>query len=104
MLGATALLYGVTRRMFGRRAALFAAGLFAGTGSVQFLGALATYDAMALFLLALATWLGVRAVATQSAARYLLDRPGDLGGSDSWEDAEPRQHSGSIPRSCVSAR
>ncbi len=69
MLGATALLYGVTRRMFGRRAALFAAGLFAGTGSVQFLGALATYDAMALFLLALATWLGVRAVATQSAAQ-----------------------------------
>ena len=39
---------------------------------MQFLGALATYDAMALFLLALATWLAVRAVATQSAARYLL--------------------------------
>src|SRR6266545_2880773 len=33
-----------------------------------------------------------------------LDRPGDLGGSDSWEDAEPCQHSGSIPRSCASAR
>ncbi len=33
-----------------------------------------------------------------------LDRPGDLGGSDSWEDAESCRHSGSIPRSCASAR
>jgi 4-amino-4-deoxy-L-arabinose transferase-like glycosyltransferase len=62
MLGATALLHGVTRRIFDRRPALFAAALFAGTGSTQFLGAFATYDAMALFLLALAAWLGVRAV------------------------------------------
>jgi 4-amino-4-deoxy-L-arabinose transferase-like glycosyltransferase len=72
MLGATTLLFGVTRRIFDRRAALFAAGLFAGTGSVQFLGALATYDAMALFLLALATWLGVRAADARPAGRYLL--------------------------------
>jgi hypothetical protein len=33
-----------------------------------------------------------------------LDRSGDLGGSDSWEDAESCRHSGSIPRSCASAR
>jgi hypothetical protein len=33
-----------------------------------------------------------------------LDRPGDLGGSDPWEDAESCQHSGSTPRSCASAR
>jgi hypothetical protein len=33
-----------------------------------------------------------------------LDRTGDLGGSDSWEDAESCRHSGSIPRSCASAR
>jgi len=59
MLAATAMLHGITRRIFGRPAALFAAGLFAGTASAQFLGAFATYDAMALFLLALATWLGV---------------------------------------------
>lgn len=72
MLGATTLLYAVTRRIFGRPAAFCAAGLFAGTGSVQFLGALATYDAMALFLLALATWLGVRAAAARPAGRYLL--------------------------------
>jgi hypothetical protein len=33
-----------------------------------------------------------------------LDRPGNLGGSDPWEDAESCRHSGSTPRSCVSAR
>jgi hypothetical protein len=33
-----------------------------------------------------------------------LDRPGDLGGSDPWEDAESCLHSGSIPMSCASAR
>src|SRR6266704_508161 len=33
-----------------------------------------------------------------------VDRPGDLGGSDSWEDAEPCQHSGSTQWSCASAR
>jgi len=26
-----------------------------------------------------------------------MDRPGDLGGSDSWDDPEPRQHSGNTP-------
>lgn len=67
MLGATAALHGVTRRIFDRRSALFAAALFAGTGSAQFLGAFATYDAMALFLLALAAWLGVRAVESRPA-------------------------------------
>jgi hypothetical protein len=72
MLGATALLYGVTIRIFDRRAALFAAALFAGVGSVQFLGGLATYDAMALFLLAVATWLGVRAAHSGLVAQYLL--------------------------------
>ena len=61
MLGATVLLHGVARRIFDRQSAAFAAALFAGLGSAQFLGAFATYDAMALFLLATAVWLGVRA-------------------------------------------
>jgi 4-amino-4-deoxy-L-arabinose transferase-like glycosyltransferase len=73
MLGATALLYCVTIRIFDRRAALFAAALFAGAGSVQFLGGFATYDAMALFLLALATWLGVRAADAGPVAQCLLE-------------------------------
>jgi hypothetical protein len=33
-----------------------------------------------------------------------MDRPGNLGGSDTWEDSESWWHSGSIPRSCVNAR
>ena len=32
-----------------------------------------------------------------------MDRPGDLGGSDPWEDAESCQHNGSTPRSSASA-
>jgi dolichyl-phosphate-mannose-protein mannosyltransferase len=61
MLVATVLLHGTAARLFDRSTALLAAALFAGLSGTQFLGALATYDAMALFLLALATWLGVRA-------------------------------------------
>ena len=60
MLGVTALLYLMTRRMFGTRAALCAAGLYCcGEGTV-FVGGLATYDAPTLFLLALAAWIVVR--------------------------------------------
>jgi 4-amino-4-deoxy-L-arabinose transferase-like glycosyltransferase len=61
MLGATALLYATTRRLAGRWAAFFAAGLFAVLGPTLHLGSFATYDAMALFLVALAAWLVVRA-------------------------------------------
>jgi hypothetical protein len=66
MLGATVLLHGLTRRIFDRRSASFAAALFVGLGSAQFLGTFATYDAMAVFLLALATWLGVRSAGLSS--------------------------------------
>jgi hypothetical protein len=59
MLGATVLVYSTARRLFDRRAGEIAAGSFGLLGSAQFLGAFATYDAMALFLLALATYLVV---------------------------------------------
>ena len=72
MLGVTGLLWAATIRLYGRRAALLAAGLFATLAGTQFLGAFATFDAMALFLLALATWLGVRSAACQSRARTAL--------------------------------
>ena len=72
MLAATSLLYGTTRRIFDRRAAFFAAALFAGLGATQFLGAFATYDAMAIAALALASWLGVRAAAMGRRGRWLL--------------------------------
>jgi Dolichyl-phosphate-mannose-protein mannosyltransferase len=61
MLASTALGWDVTRRLFGRRAAFFSAALFAVLGSTLHLGAFATYDAMSLFLLALATWLAAGA-------------------------------------------
>ena len=61
MLGATALLYAATHRLFDARAAGYAVALFAGIGSTQFLSAFATYDAMALFLLTVAAWAGTRA-------------------------------------------
>ncbi|MFJ8821700.1 glycosyltransferase family 39 protein [Streptomyces sp. NPDC102467] len=60
MLAVTGLLYAITRRMFNERAALAAAGLFAVVQSTVVMGYFATYDAMALFLLALTTWIVVR--------------------------------------------
>jgi 4-amino-4-deoxy-L-arabinose transferase-like glycosyltransferase len=69
----TVLLHGMTRRLFSSRAAgLFAVVLFAGTGSAQFISGFATYDAMALMLLATATWLGVLAAACRLRARIGL--------------------------------
>lgn len=59
MLGCTALLWDATRRLYGSTAAFFAAAAFALLGPVIHLGAFATYDPMALFLLALSAWLVV---------------------------------------------
>ena len=61
MLATTTLLYFTAKRLFGRGPALAAAALFAVFGLTDQLGAFATYDAMALFLLALAAWLVVMA-------------------------------------------
>ena len=72
MLGVTSLLWATTARLYGRRAALLAAGLFATLAGTQFLGAFATFDAMALFLLALAAWLGVRSADCQPWPRAAL--------------------------------
>jgi hypothetical protein len=72
MLGATVALWSSTSRIFGRRAAFFAAALFAFLGPSLHLGAFATYDAMALFLLALAAWLAVRAGDRQDATGWML--------------------------------
>jgi putative flippase GtrA/4-amino-4-deoxy-L-arabinose transferase-like glycosyltransferase/GT2 family glycosyltransferase len=58
MLGACGLLYLTTKRLFGRRTALFAAGLWAVSAPTLRL-AFATYDPMAIFLVCLGTWLAV---------------------------------------------
>ena len=72
MLAATMLLWGTAARLFGKRAALFATTLFATLANTQFLGAFATYDAMALMLIALATWLGVRSLAVGQRLRTVM--------------------------------
>jgi hypothetical protein len=56
MLGATVLLWGTAGRLFGRRAAFFAAALFAVLGPTLHLGAFATYDALSVVLVAVAAW------------------------------------------------
>jgi len=74
MLGTTALLYSLTRRLFNERVGLCAAVIFSVTESALFLGRLATYDAPALFLLALATWIVVRTAPFRWPG-YLLAAP-----------------------------
>ncbi len=71
MLGATCLAYLIGRRLFGVRSALCGAGLFATTASAVFIGGLATYDAPAVFLLALSGWIVVRS-ASSSWPYYVL--------------------------------
>ena len=56
MLGATTLAWATAARLFGRRAAFFAAALFAIAGPTLHLGAFATYDALSILLVALAAW------------------------------------------------
>jgi Dolichyl-phosphate-mannose-protein mannosyltransferase len=74
MLGCTALLYAMSRRLFNERVALCAAALFSVTESAIFLGNFATYDAPTLFLLALAAWIVVR-TAAQRWPVYLVAAP-----------------------------
>jgi hypothetical protein len=71
MLGATGLLYATAGRLAGRWAAFFAAGLFAVAGPTLHLGSFATYDAMALFLVALAAWLVVQAGGRADATLWM---------------------------------
>ena len=54
MLGVTGIVYWITRKLFNRPAAIFASAAYSSTGVVLFVGRLATYDAMCLFLIALA--------------------------------------------------
>ena len=72
MLGATVLLWATAGRLFGRRAAFFAAALFAVLGPTLHLGAFATFDAMSLFLIALAAWCVVAAGERRDATGWML--------------------------------
>jgi hypothetical protein len=72
MLGATIMLWFTADRLFGRRAAFFSAALFAVAGPTLHLGSFATYDAMSVFLVALAAWCVVRAGAQQDATGWMV--------------------------------
>lgn len=72
MLGATILLWSTTGRLFGRRASIFASALFALTGTTLHLGVFATYDAMSVFLVALAAWCVIRPGARGPATGWML--------------------------------
>ena len=72
MLGATCLLWGTASRLYGRRAAFFAAALFTASGPTLHLGAFATYDAMALFLMAAAAWCACGARTRVDATGWIL--------------------------------
>ncbi len=72
MLGATTLLWSVTSKLYGRTAAFFAAALFAVLGPTLHLGAFATYDAMSVFLVALAAWCVVRPKEGQEATGWMV--------------------------------
>jgi hypothetical protein len=72
MLGVTSLLWATATRLYGQRVALLAVALFATLPGTQFLGTLATFDAPALLLLALAVWLGVRSADCPPRVRLVL--------------------------------
>jgi len=72
MLGATALLWAATSRLYGRLAAFFAIALWSVLGPTLHLGSFATYDALALFLLALAVWCALRAGSLHDAAGWMV--------------------------------
>jgi hypothetical protein len=78
MLGATTVLWFTTARLYERRAAFFGAALFAVLGPTLHLGAFATYDAMSVFLVALAAWFVVRAGDRQDATGWMLAAAGAL--------------------------
>jgi hypothetical protein len=59
MLGVTTIVYLVTGRLYGRRAAVFGAAIYSVLGVVLFLSRLATYDPLSLLLIAVAVGLAV---------------------------------------------
>lgn len=76
LLAATGLLWSITRRLYGQAPAILAALLFATSAPTLFLSRFATYDALAILLLATAFWIVVRtarmpAVAVLAAAPVL---------------------------------
>ncbi|HWF79615.1 MAG TPA: glycosyltransferase family 39 protein [Streptosporangiaceae bacterium] len=72
MLGATLLLWSTARRLYDWPTASLGAAIWAVLGPTQHLGAYATYDAMALFLLALAAWFATGRRDKEDATGWIL--------------------------------
>jgi 4-amino-4-deoxy-L-arabinose transferase-like glycosyltransferase len=73
MLGVTSFAWGTaTRLLEDKRAAFFAAAIFAVLAPTLHLGSYATYDATALLLLAAATWCAAGARSSQNATRRVI--------------------------------
>lgn len=72
MLVATVALFAFTRRLYGPRAAVIAAGLFALLQPTTYMGAFGTYDAMALALLAVAALCALFAAESRFAAFWII--------------------------------
>jgi 4-amino-4-deoxy-L-arabinose transferase-like glycosyltransferase len=72
MLGATCLLWSVISRLYGRTAAFFPVGMWAMLGPTIRLGAFATFDAMTLFLVALATWCAIAGRGRRDATGWMI--------------------------------
>src|SRR6185437_1216929 len=72
MLGATLLLWSTARRLYDWPTASLGAAIWAVLGPTQHLGAYATYDAMALFLIALAAWFATGRRDKEDATGWIL--------------------------------
>ncbi len=90
MLGVTAFVWGTaTRLLADKRAAFFAAALFAVLAPTLHLGSFATYDALALLLLAAATWCAAGARGSQHATRW-IHRGGAAAGAGQRDEVRDR--------------
>jgi hypothetical protein len=87
MLAATCLLWGTARRLHGKHAGYYAAGLFAFTGPTLYVGVVASSDAMSLFLLAVAAWCACGATERTPSAGWLRRRRRGAGQRDRGRDA-----------------
>ncbi|MBR7832344.1 glycosyltransferase family 39 protein [Actinospica durhamensis] len=72
MLVSTSALYSFTRRLYGPRAAVIAAALFALLQPTTYMGAFGTYDAMALALLSLAALCALRSTESRFAWLWIF--------------------------------
>lgn len=75
MLGVNVIIYVITQKLFQRPAAIFASAIYASLGTVLFVGRLATFDAMCLFLIALATAFALQTSASRRPWLSLMIGP-----------------------------